>query len=141
MKRLSSIIGAVVCFVVFGASSAMTQDKEPPRARVSLYHVAPGRQVDFLKWLAAQDEVAKEAGLPVGQIYVHTDGDSWDYMGIAPVTTPEQDKKVEEIAKKKGLKTGFAVGLELRGLIASHTDTFTIGPTTAAQLVNEASKK
>jgi hypothetical protein len=84
--------------------------------------------------------VAKEAGVPAAQLYAHTDGDSWDYVGVAPVTTPEQDKKMDEIAKKKGMKTGFAVALEFRALVASHTDTFTVGPTTAADLVAAVSK-
>jgi hypothetical protein len=90
--------------------------------------------------MAAQDEVAKEGGIATVQLYSHIDGDSWDYVGIAPVTTPEQEKKLDEIAAKKGLKTGFPASLEFRALVASHTDTFTAGPTSAAELIAQAEK-
>jgi hypothetical protein len=140
MKRLVSSAFLAACAVVLTAGPSAAQDKQPPRARVSIYRVAPGKQLEFLKWIAAQDEAAKEAGVAATQIYSHTDGDSWDYLGIAPTTTPEQDKKVDEIAKKKGLKTGFAASLEFRQFVAGHTDTFTIGPLTAAEMVAMAAK-
>jgi hypothetical protein len=140
MKNLIAALGLACCMLGAGATSSLAQDKEPARARVAIYHVAPGKHVEFLKWLAAREEVAKEAGVPAGHVYAHTDGDSWDYLAVDPVTTPEQDKKVDELAKKKGLKIGFAASIEFRALVASHTDTFVIGPTTAAQLVSEASK-
>jgi hypothetical protein len=110
------------------------------RARITIYHILPGKHLDFLKWMAAQDEVAREAGIPAVQLYAHIDGDSWDYVGLAPVTTPEQDKKLDDIAAKKGLKTGVPASLEFRQLVASHTDTFAAGPTSASELVAQATK-
>jgi hypothetical protein len=44
-----------------------------PRA-ITIYRIAPGKQLDFLKWLAIQDETAKEAGIPTVQLYAHLDG-------------------------------------------------------------------
>ena len=105
----------------------------PPKARVALYRAAPGQQVALLKWLAAQDRASQAAGLPPTQLYAHTDGDSWDYMAIDPVTTPAQDAAVEAAARTMGLATGPASNLEFRKYISIHTDTFTIGPVTAAQ--------
>jgi hypothetical protein len=69
------------------------------------------------------------------QLYVHTDGDSWDYMGINPVATPAQDNAMDAAAKKIGIGTGARVPLELRKYISSHTDTYTIGPVTAEQVL------
>lgn len=112
--------------------------KEAERARVSIYRVAPGKQLEFLQWQAARDEAFKEAGIPVGKVYAHLDGDSWDYLMIGPITTPEQDKKFDEAATKHGLKTGFAASLEFRQYLAWHTDTFAVGPMTAAELVAAA---
>ena len=71
--------------------------------------------------------------MPTGQLYVHTDGDSWDYLVIDPVTTPAQDAAVEAAQRKMGLGTGPAQSLELRKYIAMHTDTLSIGPLSAAQ--------
>jgi len=124
-------------FAVLAPSVASSQ--EPDMAMVSIYRVAPGKHLDFLRWQAARDAAGAEAGVPVTQWYVHVDGDSWDYVGIAPATTREQDDKIEAILKARNLTTGFKAGLEFRSLIASHTDTLTRGPTTAAALV-EAGK-
>ena len=112
---------------------AQTGSPQPPKARVALYRAAPGQQVALLKWLAAQDRATQSAGVPTGQLYAHTDGDSWDYLVIDPVTTPAQDAAVEAAQKKMGLGTGPAQSLELRKYISVHTDTFVIGPVTAAQ--------
>ena len=81
------------------------------RARIALYRIAPDKQLDFLKWLAVQDEVAKEAGVATVQLYAHLDGDAWDYAAIWPPTAPEQDKKLDEIRARKGLKVGFPSAL------------------------------
>jgi len=140
MNRWAALALVTVSTLVL-AAPRWTQDKqETGRARISIYHVAPGRHLDFLKWLAAREEVTKAAGVPAPQLYAHTDGDDWDYLLVWPVTTPEQDRKVDEAAAAKGLKTGFAASLEFRELLASHSDTFVAGPTTAAALVAAAGK-
>jgi len=141
MKRYGSLFLLAACAFAVAAPRWTPQDKKDPgRARITIYHVAPGKHLDFLKWMAAQDEVAKEAGVPTVQLFAHIEGDSWDYLGIAPVTTPEQDKKLDEIAAKKGLKTGVPGSIEFRQLLASHTDTFAAGPTSASELVAQATK-
>ena len=104
---------------------------------ITTYHVAPGHQTAFLEWAANQDAIAQEVGLPIGQWYVHMNGDSWDYLQIAPDidTTPEQDEALDAAARARGMATGPAVGIELRQHIASHTDTFVAGPMTAAEIL------
>ena len=76
--------------------------------------------------------------MPVGQLYVHTDGDSWDYLAIDPVTTEAQDDAIDAASKKMGLPTGPSASLEFRKYIAMHTDTFAIGPVTPAQYLTMA---
>ena len=141
MRRYGSLFLLAACAFAVAAPRWTPQDKKDPgRARITIYHVAPGKHLDFLKWMAAQDEVAREAGVPTVQLYAHIDGDSWDYLGIAPVTTLEQDKKLDEIAAKRGLRTGVPGSIEFRQLLASHTDTFAAGPTSASELVAQATK-
>ena len=140
MKRFPSVVLLAICAFAVAAPRWVPDKTGPARARITIYHIVPGRQLDFLKWMAAQDEVAKEAGIPTVQLYAHVDGDSWDYVGVAPVTTPEQDKKLDEIATRKGLKVGVPASLEFRQLVASHTDTFAAGPMSAAELVAQATK-
>lgn len=115
--------------------STSAQKTEPGTARVALYRVAPGKHTAFLKWMAAREAVDKEVGISATQWYAHTDGDSWDYLAIGPVTTSDQEKKLDAAAKQKGLSIGFPALIEFRQYIASHTDTMAMGPLTASQMV------
>ena len=103
----------------------------PGTGIIAIYHVAPGRHVEFLKWLDQQDRIAAAAGVARGQLYAHTDGDSWDYLVINPVTTPAQDAALDAAGKKMGVNV-MRGGIELRKYISSHTDTFVRGPMSAA---------
>ena len=134
MKQLMKLAAAAAAGALASGTIVYAQASAPePRAIVSLYHAAPGHQEALLTWLAEQDRVARAAGVAPMQLYIHTDGDSWDYMGINPVTTDAQDAALDAAAKKMGVMSGPRVSLELRKHIASHTDTFTIGPITAEQ--------
>lgn len=121
--------------VIAIAIATPAQAQQAGRATVSLYRAASGHQIELLKWLAQQDQISAAAGVAPGQVYAHTDGDSWDYMVIFPQTTPAQDDAIDAAAKKMGLPYGPAVGIELRKHISVHTDTLTRGPMTAAEML------
>jgi hypothetical protein len=136
MKSLMKYAAAAAAGAIAATSIAYAQAASPPRAIISIYHAAPGHQQALLEWLAQQDRIAAAAGVASSQIYAHTDGDSWDYLMIAPVTTDAQDQALDAAAAKMGLPTGPKVGLELRKHIQSHTDTFVVGPMTASQMLD-----
>jgi len=138
--RYGSLLLLVAASLLLMAPRWSQEKPGAGRARVTIYKIAAGRQIDFLKWMAVQDEVSKEAGIAPVQLYTHINGDDWDYVGIAPVTTPEQDRIADEIATKRGLKTGLAAALEFRELVASHADTITAGPMTAAELMAQTAR-
>jgi hypothetical protein len=133
-------VAVALLLAIAPAAFAQTVDpgSEPGKVIVAIYHVAPGKHLDMLKWFAAREAIDKEAGVRPMQWYVHTDGDSWDFVSIAPKLTDAEDAKVDELSKKKGLKTGLPAALEFRQFIASHTDTFARGPMSASDLVKEA---
>lgn len=135
MKQLMKLAAAAALGAIATGTIVYAQagPATPPTARIALYRAAPGQQVALLRWMVEQDRIAQAAGVPTGPIYAHTDGDSWDYLAVDPVTTPAQDAAVEAAARKMGLPGGPARALELRKYIAMHTDTFTIGPVTPAQ--------
>jgi len=133
MKQIVKLAVAAAVGAVASGTIVYAQASPMPRAMVSLYHAAPGQQEALLRWFAQQDRVAQAAGIPTMQLYIHTDGDSWDYMGINPVTTPAQDDALDAAAKKLGVQSGPRVSLELRKYIVSHTDTATMGPISAEQ--------
>lgn len=114
------------------AAPALAQPM-PQGKVVTTYRAAPGHLEALLNWLAKQDEVGRAAGLAPSQLYVHTDGASWDLLSIRAQTTPEQDRAVDAASVKAGVAVGPRLGMELREHIAEHTDTFVAGPTTAAE--------
>jgi membrane-bound lytic murein transglycosylase B len=137
MKPLTHALSAALISVAALAAAlpAFAQDK-PRTAMVAIYHVAPGKQLEFLKWMAAREGVDKEAGVAATQWYAHLDGDSWDYVAIAPDLDDATSDKVDEMVRKRGLTAGPKAGLEFRTMISSHTDTYVAGPYTATELVD-----
>ena len=141
MSRLTPLFAALVLAVSTVALPAAAQSAAPmPKAIVSIYRIAPGHQLEFLKWMAARDALDRELGLPATQWYAHLDGDSWDYVGIAPAVDHATDDRRDAAAAKRGLTTGMRASLELRQYMASHTDTLAAGPFSAQQLVDAAGK-
>ena len=136
MHVMLKYAAAAAAGAVAAGSIAYAQAASTPRAIVSIYHAAPGHQEMLLQWLAQQERVGASVGLPASQIYAHTDGDSWDYLMIAPVTTEAQDQAFDAAAAKMGFASGPKAGLELRKHIQSHTDTFVVGPMTASQMLD-----
>jgi hypothetical protein len=114
------------------------QSDEPKTVLVAIYNVAPGKHLDFLKWMAAREAIQAEAGVAPTQWYAHTSGASWDYIAIGPDLTPEMNKKIDELTKKKNLTIGMKASLEFRQFVSSHSDTVAIGPSSAADLVKAA---
>lgn len=135
--KLALAAAAALAFALPASVAAQSS----PKAIVSLYHAAPGKQVALLKWMAQQDRVAASVGVAASQIYVHTSGDSWDYLVINPVTTEAQDSAIDAAAKKMGMPGGPKASIEFRTMIATHTDTYANGPMTAAQILAELGEK
>ncbi|WP_205481346.1 hypothetical protein [Sphingomonas arenae] len=135
------IFGAAALALTCTLSTPVSAQQSGSRSVVSIYHAVPGHQAELLKWLARQDQISAAAGNPRSQLYVHMDGDSWDYVLIAPATTEAQDAAFDAAAKRMGVPTGPAAGIEFRKHIMSHTDTMTAGPTTAAEVLAALGEK
>jgi hypothetical protein len=138
-KKSYLLILALLAFAVLPLK-AQAQTNQPGEALIGIYNIAPGKHLDFLKWMAANEQVATEAGAGSTQWYAHREGGSWDYISIGPVLSDEMQKKVDELTKKKNLSTGFKASLEFRQFVATHTDTYAVGPMSAADLVKAAEK-
>lgn len=131
--KLGMILAAAATLSVAMPFSALAQTPaEPAGATVTLYRAAPGNQVMLLQWLANQERAGAAAGVPASQLYVHQNGDAWDYLLIAPELSDAQDDAVEAAAKRLGIPTGPGVGIELRKHVAWHTDTLAAGPSSVA---------
>ncbi len=145
MKRAFTMFGVLAFVLAFSHPDATAQGKKAGRYVISMYNIAAGKHQQFLKWMAEREAVAKEAGAPPAQWYVHQNGAAWDFVAMSEVGDPakeaEMDKKTDEIAKKKGLTTGMAASLEFRQYIGTHSDTYAGGPYTVEELVKEAEKK
>jgi hypothetical protein len=130
-------ITALLLMFALQASAA-----EVPRMLVEIYRIAPGQHTAFLEAIAKYDEANRMAGLPPRQLYVHSDGASWDFMLIQPAETPTDKVAALRAAwEKLGLPTGADFFLSFRQYIAEHTDTFVSGPTSAADYLGTRKKK
>lgn len=138
MQSLLRLFAVSVLFLGISSSQARAQEEEQPLSIISIYRIAPGQHIAFLQWMTNQGAAVREAGASAGQWYVHVNGDSWDFLQIAPDLSDEQDDAVDAAAEAKGLKTGPPSGIELRQYVAWHTDTFAAGPMTAAELLSRA---
>ena len=138
MKRWILVSTMFVAMLVLSGQPAMTQTSpqaQPEQAMVSIYHVAPGQHINFLKWQAAREAVNQSLGFPPTSWYAHLDGDSWDYIAVGPRLTAQQEMQVDRETRNRGLTSGFAAGIELRHFMLSHTDTITMGPVSVSELV------
>lgn len=136
--RKTALLLPLLAMLALSFGTSAQEPAAPGEAMVSIYRVAAGKHLDFIKWMAEREAVDKEAGVAATQWYAHMDGDGWDYMSIGPQPTEAQDDKIDEILKRRGMKTGFKAGLELRQTLGSHTDTLAAGPLTAAAMLEAA---
>lgn len=135
MNRLTRTVSIILAIALPLVPLAAAAQQATQRAIVSIYRIAPGKQLAFLKWQAARDAVDKEVGVPATQWYAHMDGDSWDYIAVAPYVDDATSDRLDAAARKRGLKAGPAAGLEMREFVSSHTDTIAAGPMTAGEMV------
>jgi hypothetical protein len=131
---------AVAIFVAGLLSVAQGQDASKKKL-IEIYRIAPGQHVAFLKSIALFDEANRIAGVPPRDLYVHSDGASWDFILIQPAElTPEQSKAIGEALRKLKAPTGPKFFAEFRVFVAEHTDTFAEGPITAKEWLDRLDK-
>lgn len=123
------------------AQTAPAPTKNFPKSLVEIYRIAPGQHEAFLLFISKADEVNHQAGLPPRQLYVHSDGEGWDFMLIQPAETPKDKSTALDAAwDKSGLPSGADFFFEIRKYVAEHSDTFAKGPTTAAEFLASKAK-
>jgi len=126
-------IGIVLGLVVLLPAAAQKAPPPVDNVMIEIYRIAPGQHEAFLEEIARYDEANRLAGLPPRQLYVHSDGASWDFVLIQPAKTPPDKAQALEAAwRKLGLPSGADFFLSYRRFIADHSDTVAIGPTSAA---------
>ncbi len=110
-----------------------------PEAYFEIFKLAPGKQEEFIRRVARNDEVSRAGNQPPIQLYIHQDGADWDVLLLKPARTekptPAQEAAMAAKRKELGVESGPAYFVAIRELIAAHTDTKTYGPITAAQWV------
>jgi hypothetical protein len=144
MNRIASslVVLGLLTAPIPAAPAASASDKQPTRKLVEIYRIAPGQHAAFLEMIARADEANRLAGLPPRELYVHQDGASWDFMLIQPAETPKDKAGALDAAwNKLGLPSGADFFCEFRKFIIEHTDTFVLGPTSAAEYLEGRAKR
>lgn len=149
MKPLFAVSAVLVAATLLAAAkpapipsarSPAADDGAPwPEAQIEIFKLAPGKQEDFIRDIARADEVSAAGDQPPIQLFVHQDGADWDVLLYKPFRTsdptPAQQSAMDAKAKELQMETGPAYFVRIRQMIASHTDTRTYGPITAAKWV------
>ena len=108
-----------------------------PVAWFEIFKIAPGHHEAFVRDIALGDQVLAAGGQAPTQLFFHDGGADWDILVFKPVpaTPPTAAQEAAMEAKKieLGLPTGPAYFIHIREQLASHTDTKTVGPVSAAQ--------
>ncbi|PCI53258.1 MAG: hypothetical protein COB36_12510 [Alphaproteobacteria bacterium] len=116
---------------------SFSNDQPWPKAVFEIFRLAPGQHEAFVRSVAAYDEVSASVGLPPTRLYFHDHGDEWDVLMLKIIgeheITPEMHAAMAAKTKELGLPSGPAFFLESRKNYASHKDTHTTGPISAAQ--------
>jgi len=130
-------------------SSVLAQDK--PAAKVEMtapvfemFRLVPGQTEAFIRSMAVWDKVSVAGGQPPTQLFLHEGGEGWDlllYKPARPKPTPAQEAAMTAKAKELGLATGPRYFLEIREQMADHTHFEGLGPTTAAQWLEELDRQ
>lgn len=119
------------------APAPAATSEEWPEAWFEIFKLAPGKQEEFIRRIDQADQVAAAAGLPPIQLFFHENGADFDVILFKPVTgykpTAEQEAKMAAKRKELGMPSGPAYFVNIRELVAEHTDSKTIGPVSAGK--------
>lgn len=117
-------------------SAKAAEDALWPEAWFEIFKLAPGKQEQFIRRLALSDEVAAAGGFPPTQLFFHQNGADFDVILFKPVKgvdpTPEQEAAMARKRKELGLPSGPAYFVDIREMVAEHSDSKTYGPLSAA---------
>lgn len=131
--RAAALALALTLGLAVAAAPRAAVAAEPGRVLLEIYRIAPGQHRQFLEFIALCDRANAMAGLPPRQLYVHQDGASWDFVLIQPAsTTPEQGEALDAAFRKLKIPQGAKFFVAIRAFLLEHSDTFALGPTTAA---------
>lgn len=139
------ITAFAIAVSITAATPALAQSSAPtapaveewPEAWFEIFKLAPGKQEEFIRRIDQADQVTAAAGLPPIQLFFHENGADFDVILFKPVTgykpTPEQEARMAAKRKELGMPSGPAYFVNIRELVAEHTDSKTIGPISAGQ--------
>jgi hypothetical protein len=114
------------------AHAAAAEPQDLPESAVEIFRIAPGQHEAFLELIKATEAAKAQVGMQQDQLYIHEDGASWDFILIkAKGQDPAKWKQVADILHAQGHPSGPDYFFMIRKMIAEHTDTTAIGPTTA----------
>ncbi len=119
------------------AATAPAAAEEWPEAWFEIFKLAPGKQEEFVRRIDQVDQIAAAAGLPPIQLFFHENGADFDVILFKPVRatklTADQEARMDAKRKELGMPRGPAYFVNIREIVAEHTDSKTVGPVSAAK--------
>lgn len=140
-KNIHGSARSVICAVLMFMGLLVSNISVAGMKTIGIYKIVPGKQLEFMQWMAAWDEVYAEIGLAQPEWYRNVRGDDWDFVVIFPSFVPEKEAEMERVGNAKGLEIGFHWKLKYWEFISEQTETLVQGPTTPAQLIRALGAK
>ncbi len=120
-------------------------DAPGPEACFEIFKRAPGKQQACVRDIARAGQVSAAATLPPIRIFVHEEGADRDILPFKPARTIQlaaaQQAAMAARSKELNMESGPACLTRISEPIASHTDTKTNGPLTAAPWLARLDKR
>ncbi len=137
MKSFLACVALMLGSMSVPAAPPVDDGKPWPETWFEIFKLAPGKHEAFMRLVARGDEVLAAGGQPPVQLFVHQDGAAWDILVFKPEQkvkpTAAQQAAMDAKSRELNVETGPAYFIQIRSMIAEHTDTVTQGPISAGQ--------
>ncbi len=138
---MNKLFRSTLRLVTIGMFVLSASISEAGTKTIGIYKIVPGKQLAFMQWMAAWDEVYAEIGLAQPEWYRNIRGDDYDFVVIFPPFNPEKEAEMERIGKARGLDIGFQWKLKYWEFMSEQSETLVQGPTTPALLIQSLNQK
>ena len=134
---LATSLAAIFPAAAQTTAPAPAAEQAWPEAWFEIFKLAPGKQEEFVRRVEQVDQIAAAGGLPPIQLFFHENGADFDVILFKPVRTtkltPEQEARMDAKRKELGMPRGPAYFVNIRDIVAAHTDSKTVGPVSAGK--------
>ena len=140
-SSINRFLRTLILSIMVGISCLSLSVQAAGVKTIAIYKIVPGKQLEFIQWMAEWDKVYHEIGLEQPVWYRSIKGADWDFVVIYPPFDNAKEMEMEKVGKQRGLEIGFQWKLKFWEFMSSNTSTLALGPITPAELLESLQTK